>query len=275
MEFQKNYVSKDISSESHKKFCEVCGKELESKFIDSTLFMRLLKLEKPGYITMPCRICMDNETKEKVRTEEKTREIEYFDKLINNSGMKKRFLTKTFENYELTDNVEQKKAFDTAKEFADNFKYHLEQGTWLCFIGNVGTGKGHLCSSIIQEVCKQGFSAVFVKAYRLFQSIKECWRQNAPKTENEVISALVNVDLLCIDEIGIQFETQTERNLLYIVMDGRYEIQKPIIITSNETFDRIEEILGVKIIDRIFECGKIIECCWDSYRQKQRIKQNL
>ncbi|MEW6558389.1 MAG: ATP-binding protein [Elusimicrobiota bacterium] len=254
--------------------CEICGGEIEYRWVEAnTPLANIWQIKESSWCELGCMTCLENKNRIKLEQEEKRRFDEKVRRLITDSAIKKRFLNKSFENYELTEGQGQEKVFKIAKEFADNFKYHLEQGTWLCFLGNPGTGKSHLCSAIIQEVCKQGYSAVFTKTYRLLQSIKECWRRDAQKTESEVISELEKIDLLCIDELFSQFISEVDKNLLFLILDTKYESKKTVIMASNESFRNFEELLGEKMIDRIYECGKFICFNWQSYRRKQRIKQ--
>ena len=81
-----------------------------------------------------------------------------------------------------------------------------------------------------------------------------------------------NIDLLVIDEVGIQFGTDTERMILYEILDLRYEAMRPVILTTNITdLKSLEKLLGERIIDRLFEGeSKIVLFEWESHRRFQK-----
>ncbi len=80
------------------------------------------------------------------------------------------------------------------------------------------------------------------------------------------------IDLLVIDEVGIQFGTDTERMILYEILDLRYEAMLPVILTTNITdLKSLEKLLGERIIDRLFEGeSKIVVFEWESHRRFQK-----
>lgn len=72
--------------------------------------------------------------------------------------------------------------------------------------------------------------------------------------------------------MGIQFGTDTERMILYEILDLRYEAMRPVILTTNITdLKSLEKLLGARIIDRLFEGeSKIVFFDWESHRRFQR-----
>jgi DNA replication protein DnaC len=83
---------------------------------------------------------------------------------------------------------------------------------------------------------------------------------------------MVDCDLLIIDEIGVQFGTDTERMIIYDILDQRYEAMLPVILTTNVMdLKSLETYLGDKIIDRLYEGdSRIYRFDWHSYRKFQR-----
>lgn len=88
-------------------------------------------------------------------------------------------------------------------------------------------------------------------------------------TESEMIDRFVEIDLLVVDEVGVQAKSDNERNILFSVINGRYEEMKPTIILSNETLKEVKEIIGERAFDRLREGGgRAFSLQWDSYRSK-------
>lgn len=161
------------------------------------------------------------------------------------------------------------KALAIAKAFAENFAECLRNGQGLVFCGGVGAGKTHLAVGICHEVIKQDRVAVFSSVLSAVRSIKETYRKGSELTEAEAIQNLVDPDLLVLDEVGVQFGSETEKMYLFEVINGRYQALKPTIVISNLAKDPLTEYLGERVIDRLREGGgRMVVFDWPSYRRQ-------
>ena len=72
-----------------------------------------------------------------------------------------------------------------------------------------------------------------------------------------------------VDEIGVQFGSDTEKMFIFEVLDGRYNKMKPTILISNLPISGIKECIGDRCIDRLREDGgKVIVFDFESQRGK-------
>lgn len=192
-------------------------------------------------------------------------------KALDRAGIPLRFRGRSFENYE-ADTAAKLAAFNVAKAFAENFQDNYEAGRCLIFSGKTGTGKTHLANAIANQIIKQGWSPFFITVRELVGTVKATWSKRSDKTELQVIRDFVREHLLIIDEIGVQFDSDAERMILFDVINGRYEEQRPTIILSNYPIDStdgpsIRKVLGDRVLDRLRENGgKSVQFNWDSYR---------
>lgn len=85
-----------------------------------------------------------------------------------------------------------------------------------------------------------GFTAEFMTVLDLVSIFKESWGPRAVCTEQEAIARLCKPSVLIVDEVGVQFETETERNILYWVLVRRFNQCKPTIVTTNLNMDTKE-----------------------------------
>ena len=91
------------------------------------------------------------------------------------------------------------------------------------------------------------------------------------------IRKYVNPDLLIIDEMGhdrLELQVTKEAHLLFKVVDERYQVNRPLIFTTNVEEKDWAEYLGDPIstraiLDRIFHTAVKIEIRGPSYRQHQ------
>ncbi len=76
-------------------------------------------------------------------------------------------------------------------------------------------------------------------------------------------------DLLILDEVGVQFGSDTEKLILFDVLNERYERRRPTILMTNLTLEEVADFLGDRIIDRLREDGgEFIPFDWESHRGK-------
>ena len=218
----------------------------------------------------PCPRCVDD-----LKHEPRDEDIEENEKLkkhktaclFKNSGIPPRYTTRTFANYH-ADTEHQKKALSTAVNFS-KLIMDKRNGAGLIMSGNVGTGKTHLACAVANEFIKSGGSVLFITVAAIVRKIRETYSRNATKTEQEAIDEFRDIDLLVIDEIGLQKGTESEEHLLFEVINERYSYYKSTILMSNMNADEIKQYIGSRAMDRMREDGgKFIAFDWGSYRGK-------
>ncbi|WP_242608150.1 ATP-binding protein [Achromobacter xylosoxidans] len=188
--------------------------------------------------------------------------------LLGRAAIPPRFADRTLANF-MPHADGPAKALVIAREFAENFAECQRTGQGLVFCGGVGAGKTHLAVGICHEVIKQDRVAVFSSVLSAVRSIKETYRKGSELTEAEAIQNLVDPDLLVLDEVGVQFGSETEKMYLFEVINGRYQALKPTIVISNLAKDPLTEYLGERVIDRLREGGgRMVVFDWPSYRRQ-------
>ncbi|MCW5323725.1 DNA replication protein DnaC [Verminephrobacter aporrectodeae subsp. tuberculatae] len=204
------------------------------------------------------------------RTEQEQARQQRIEDRLNRAGIPKRFRECSFENY-VADSDAKRHALSTAREFAENFPEHARRGSTLVFAGNVGTGKVHLAMSIAQHIIGQGHSAFFATAREIVLMLRARWDDRTAPSELEVLRMLTKVSLLVIDEIGIQFNTDAERDQLFGVIDGRYRELMPTIVTANLSRKALQQTIGERSYSRLREEGNWVPFDWEDFRGQKRI----
>ncbi|WP_310625784.1 ATP-binding protein [Limnohabitans sp.] len=177
----------------------------------------------------------------------------------------------------------QKRALAFAKTYADEFDKVLKTGRSAVFVGKPGTGKTHLSAGIgLRIMHRDNRTVLFSSVLRAVRRVKESWRRDSAETESQAIAALVFPDLLILDEVGQQFGSDTEKLILFDVLNERYEKRKPTLLLANVPLDDylknpsdkekspgLKSFLGERIIDRLREDGgEIVPFDWESMRGK-------
>lgn len=253
----------DITESAELKICEKHG-EYHVRTLD--VVGRVMRFEN-------CQLC-ENEAKQAEEDADKERarqqDLENLKRKLKSVGITERHINSSFENY-IADTEEKKKALGAAKNLS-----HIVglggQGN-LLLIGNVGTGKTHLASAVARQVSELR-TVKIVRCIDLMRELKATWRKGSEHSELDLINHYGNIDLLIIDEIGIQFDSQTEKMFIFDVINARYENKKPLMLMSNLNKQGVIECLGEQAVDRLKEDGcPIIAMDWESQRSKPNAKE--
>ena len=219
-----------------------------------------------------CQKCMQ-EKKDKAAESERQYQIQvaniHLGKRISDSGIPERFLNRTLENYQVDgDNPKQAKILKYCTDYAENFSDRKKTGLSFLMLGLPGTGKTHLSIGIAFEVMKNGYSSVFTTASRMLRAIKDTYHKGSEFSEKQVLATYETCDLLIIDEIGVQTGSDYEKNIIFDVINSRYENVRPTIILSNLSIDECKLYLGERVFDRMREGGgKAFLLDWPSFRK--------
>jgi DNA replication protein DnaC len=108
----------------------------------------------------------------------------------------------------------------------------------------------------------------YASALNAFNSIKATYNPNSEMTEKQILESFILPELLILDEVGIQFGTETEKILIYQMINGRYEEVMPTIMISNYTENDLIDYIGLRCMDRMKEGGGVVvPFDWGSYRR--------
>lgn len=136
--------------------------------------------------------------------------------------------TATFDNFKI-ENDEERQAFDFAKNLAEFYKNGGQGNSFMS--GPAGSGKSHLSMAILKSYLESGEkTALFVSYSHVVRLIKDSFNnRESVYTQNNIMSLLTNVDLLVMDDIGSENNSDFSEELLTDVLDGRIST----IITTN------------------------------------------
>ena len=147
----------------------------------------------------------------------------------------------------------------------------VKEGKDLFITGSTGTGKSYLAISIGYEACQRGFKVMYASTNRLMGQLK------ISKAKGNILQDLKKIekiDLLILDDFGMQpFDATSRMNLMDIIED-RYG-KKSTIITSQIPVKNWYDVIGDKtvgdaIMDRVVHQSIRIELFGESLRKNKK-----
>lgn len=156
-----------------------------------------------------------------------------------------------YKNSNLTECEVSEIVLKVSNNFCKNFKEIKKQGKGLMFYGSTGTGKTYLASGIANQLIAQGFDVLITNTTRIVNQI-----QGSFEGKNSILDSLNRYDLLIIDDFGTERKSEYMQEMMYNIIDSRYQTGKPLMITTNlslETFLNTKELADKRIYERILE----------------------
>lgn len=186
--------------------------------------------------------------------------------ILQRTAIPQRFHDRTLANFE-TRTPGEVSALKVARDYVATFDDARRVGRCLVLLGNPGTGKTHLATGIARELAGAGRTAMFARAYEIINAIRSTW--SGDHNEERVVSEFVSVDLLIIDEVGVQYGKESEQIELFKVINRRYDTMRPMIVISNHNVQGLEQYLGPRSFDRLREGGgRVVVFDWESHRKQ-------
>lgn len=154
-----------------------------------------------------------------------------------------------------------------------------QDGRSLFFTGSSGTGKTYKAIEIMKNHVEQlpatcfkepfTFLSYFITVPELLLKIRSTF--SLDRCEEEIVDKYSNCKLLVLDDLGAEKTSEFSLQILYIILNRRYNEQLQTILTSNLSLDDIREKLGDRIASRIAGMCQIVKLTG----KDRRLKTNL
>jgi DNA replication protein DnaC len=137
-------------------------------------------------------------------------------------------------------------------------------------IGPCGVGKSFLATALAQKACRDGYSALYLRAAALS---RELALTRADGSLRHLLARLARIDVLIIDDWAMAPLQEAERREVWEICEDRYQTRSTIL-TSQLPVSRWHERIGDPtiadgILDRLVHNAHRIEMRGESMRKKR------
>src|SRR5204863_6477599 len=99
----------------------------------------------------------------------------------------------------------------------------------LFLIGPTGVGKTWLARAFAQKACRDGYTALFLKAAELFRDLAVA---RADGSHTKLLDRLSRIHLLIVDDWAMAPLTEAERRDFLEICDGRYQLHSTLLTSQ-------------------------------------------
>jgi DNA replication protein DnaC len=130
--------------------------------------------------------------------------------------------------------LETRGAVGRVETFVESLDENLDSGRGIWFLGDVGTGKTTLAMLISKAALERGHSVAIYSMPKLLARIRRTYESEpGGDSYSQFFERLTSVDLLHLDDLGAERQTEWVIEQLYAIVNERYEAQRSIMFTTN------------------------------------------
>lgn len=158
----------------------------------------------------------------------------------------------------------------SVRRYVRDIEANLDSGRGLWLQGDVGTGKTTLAMLVSKAALDAGRSVAIYSLPRLLNLLRESMDSETGMLD--FMDRLTAVDLLHLDDLGAENQTDWVLEQLYSIVNSRYEAERTIVATTNLMPDELSDRLGARTVSRLVEiCGDLIPLYGEDKRREFRI----
>jgi len=147
----------------------------------------------------------------------------------------------------------------------------VDEGASLIIAGAHGLGKTMLLKNIAHQAVLRGHAVLFTTAQKMLTELSSI---DSPTRLERSIRRYASIRLLCIDEVGYLSYDARAADLLFEVVNRRYEAHRSVAMTTNLAFKDWTTVFPnatctVALVDRLCHRADILKIEGDSWRKKE------
>lgn len=219
------------------------------------------RLERPDGTTVPCECRADDIARARKAA----------------ARIPERYRNCRLRNFNDLRNESLRKAKAVAKRFVEHWPA-VDAG--LLISGPVGVGKTHLAVAILNELVEaKGATALFCDFSDLLDRIQASFGKGSEESQDDIVAPYRDADLLVLDELGARRPSDWVREVLYGLLNTRYNRGRITILTTNfgdepdsRGGETLELRVGAPVRSRLWEMCQLVTIEAEDFRKNHRAK---
>lgn len=173
------------------------------------------------------------------------------------------FASANFSLYQPQQRTQAKKIYTYVQKFCQILKTE-PRGKGLYIFGPTGSGKSFLLGCIANHLLED-LSVRYLVYADFLDQLRASFDPDSVYSEQQLMKEVREVDLLLLDDLGVEKPSEFSLKYLAQIIDYRYRNLKPLVVTSNFTLSELvlrtqRDIYGERIVWRLKEmCSNILE----------------
>ena len=153
-------------------------------------------------------------------------------------------------------------------DFLEEIEPRLDKGQGLRLAGGVGAGKTALAMLVSKTAIEAGRTVAIYSLPKLLARIRATYEKDlGGDSYTQFFDRLISVDLLHVDDLGVEKRSDWVLEQLYAVVNERYEMERSMVVTTNLEQPALEEQIGERTVSRLIEiCGPPLTIDGDDLR---------
>jgi DNA replication protein DnaC len=136
------------------------------------------------------------------------------------------------------------RAYDVVRDYVTAVR--AGGNNWLYLCGPYGIGKTHLAVSAVRALIETNFWPAYAVVWpEHCAQVQESWDAGySGQSEGQLWNRMRGAKLLLIDDLDKRYPTPWAIGKLYEIVEHRYRLEKPTIITANRSIDTLAAFWG-------------------------------
>jgi len=153
------------------------------------------------------------------------------------------------------------------KRYAEQPDYIFTQGIGLILTGKAGTGKTHTAVGLAKLMAGYGYPVRFFTVATLLEKLRAGFAdRSAGATVRSLWEQVYHVDLLVLDDLGVENITDWARQTIYQIVNERWLARLPTIATTNSSAEVLQNDYGPGTLSRLMGSSLVIQFSGSDYR---------